>query len=342
MGLTKGVYNMESPYQLEGGASLDDVTITYHSSVESTDIAAALRAGRRVVWICHALTANSDPSEWWADLVGDGRFFDSEKDIIICANTIGSCYGSTSASNWSGKPLDFPSFSVRDIVGAHIMLRKHLGIERIDVLAGASVGGYQSLEWGVMEPDVISHLVLIACNERISPWATAFNESQRLAIEADSTFQAQESLNGGKLGLKAARTVALLSYRSSDGYNATQCEEDDDCFRALRATTYQDYQGQKLADRFDAYSYYTMTLMLDTHNVGRGRGGIHSALKRIKAKTMVIAIDSDVLFPICELRALAAAIPGAEFRDIASAFGHDGFLIEWRSLQAILTDFLKA
>ncbi len=333
---------MESPFKLEGGATLDDVEITYHSSVESTKMAEALASGRRVVWICHALTANSDPSEWWAELVGDNRFFDSEKDIIICANTIGSCYGSTSASNWSGKPLDFPSFSVRDIVGGHIALRKHLGIKHIDVLTGASVGGYQSLEWSIIEPDIFSHLVLIACNERISPWATAFNESQRLAIEADGTFFKQESLEGGKAGLKAARTVALLSYRSSDGYNKTQCEEDNDCFRARRATTYQDYQGQKLADRFDAYAYYTMTLMLDTHNVGRGRGGVESALQLIKAKTMVVAIDSDVLFPICELRRLASLIPEARFEHISSSFGHDGFLIEWRSLQNLLTDFLEA
>ncbi len=342
MGLKQYIYNITEPYALEAGGELHDVKIAYNSSVAPEDIATALAAGHRVVWICHALTANSDPSEWWAKLVGDGRFFDSEKDIIICANTIGSCYGSTSASNWSGKPLDFPSFSVRDIVGGHIALRKYLGIERIDILAGASVGGYQSLEWGVMEPEVISHLVLIACNERISPWATAFNESQRLAIEADSTFAAQSSLDGGKLGLKAARTIALLSYRSSDGYNATQCEDDQDCYRALRATTYQDYQGQKLIDRFDAYAYYTMTKMLDTHNVGRGRGGVESALKRIKAKTQVVAIDSDVLFPICELRNLASLIPDARFAHITSAFGHDGFLIEWEALQTILTDFLDA
>ncbi len=340
MGLYKSIFRYEDAIQLESGATLPSLEIVYHCSVEPSAIAQEVSKGRRVVWICHALTANSDPSEWWSDLVGEDKLFDTERDIVICANTLGSCYGSTCASNWSGGLLEFPLFSVRDVVGCHIMLRKHLQINKIDVLAGASVGGFQSLEWSIMEPAIISHLVLIACSERISPWATALNESQRLAIEADSTFYEHKSLEGGKRGLKAARTIAMLSYRSADGYNATQSEEDDNCLEACRASTYQDYQGQKLADRFNAYAYYTMTRMLDTHNVGRKRGGVVRALATIQAKTMVIAIDSDILFPECDLRNLASLIPGAEFRTITSSFGHDGFLIEWQAIRSILSEFL--
>ena len=342
MGLYKNIFRHNEAIELESGATLPSVEIVYHCSVEPIDIAEQEAQGRRVVWICHALTANSDPSEWWSDLVGKDKLFDTKRDIIICANTLGSCYGSTCASNWNGGLFEFPLFSVRDVVACHILLRKHLQINNIDILAGASVGGFQSLEWSIMEPNIISRLVLIACNERISPWATALNESQRLAIEADSTFYEHKSIEGGKRGLKAARTIAMLSYRSADGYNATQSEEDDNCLEARRASTYQSYQGQKLADRFDAYAYYSMTRMLDTHNVGRKRGGVVRALATIKARTMVIAIDSDILFPECELRNLASLIPNAEFQTITSSFGHDGFLIEWQAIGSILRRVLTS
>ncbi len=342
MTLVKHTYRHKGDFVLEQGSTLQGVEFVYHSSVAPEDIDSRIKSGAKVIWICHALTANSDPSDWWSDLVGSGKFFNSEKDIIICANTLGSCYGSTSPSNWNGgKPLDFPIFSVRDIVSGHIEIRKHLGIESVDLLIGASVGGFQSIEWAIREPQTIKKLVLIACNERITPWATALNESQRLAIRADQTFEEQASLDGGRSGLMAARSIALLSYRSYSGYNLTQSEKDSDCYQAERAASYQVYQGEKLANRYDAYSYYYMTLMLDTHNVGRGRGSVESALKSIAAKTLVVAIDSDILFPPKELQKLSELIPDAQYAEISSAFGHDGFLIEWELLTKILTQFLN-
>ncbi len=341
MTLIKGTYSHSGDFELERGSTLSDVELVFHSSVPKEEIGASIESGAKVIWICHALTANSDPSDWWEDLVGSGKFFDTQKDIIICANTLGSCYGSTSPSNWGGKPLDFPIFSVRDIVKGHIELRKFLGIDYIDILIGASVGGFQSLEWAVTEPEVIKNLILIACNERITPWATALNESQRLAIRADKTFEEQTTLEGGRNGLIAARSIALLSYRSYSGYNLTQSEKSDECYQATRAASYQSYQGEKLANRFDAYSYYYMTLMLDTHNIGRGRGGTNLALESVKARTLVVAIDSDILFPPKELQRLSELIPNARYEEISSAFGHDGFLIEWQKLTQIITNFLK-
>ncbi len=333
-------YNHPTPFALESGENLPELEILYHSSVDPELIPAAIAKGARVIWICHALTANSDPSEWWAELVGAGKYFDTQRDIVVCANTIGSCYGTTGPASWGGKPLDFPSFSVRDIVTGHIALRRHLSIEKIDLLIGASVGGYQSLEWAAMESHLIDHLILIACNERITPWQTAFNESQRMAIEADSDFMQQKSLDAGVLGLRAARTMALISYRSYEGYNMTQSEDDPDNYRATKAASYQRYQGKKLSDRFNAYAYYCMTFMLDTHNIGRNRGGIDKVLSEIQSKTLLLAIDSDILFPPAELQSLAARIPGAKYCSVSSAFGHDGFLIESEALEAEINTFL--
>ncbi len=334
-------YHHKEEFALESGEKLSTINIVYHSSVAPDSIKAAIEQGRRVVWICHALTANSDPSDWWSDLVGDGKYFDTQKDIVVCANTIGSCYGSTSPASWGGAPLDFPHISVRDIVAAHTILRKYLGVNNIDLLVGSSVGGFQALEWAIIEPEIIEKMVLIACNERITPWATAFNESQRMAIEADQTFEQQASLQGGAKGLQAARSMALISYRSYVGYNSTQQEEDDNCIKAQRAATYQRYQGMKLSDRFDAYSYYYMTMMLDTHNVGRNRGGVIKALGTIQAKTLVVAIGSDILFPPSEMQYMASQIKGAQYQEIQSAFGHDGFLIEWRALKGVVDKFLE-
>jgi homoserine O-acetyltransferase len=218
------------------------------------------------------------------------------------------------------------------MIAAHELLRAHLGIDRIDLAIGGSSGGFQVAEWAISNPSLIRNICLIACNARISPWGTAFNESQRMALQADATFEAQESVAGGAKGLECARSIALLSYRSYAGYGASQAEADDDCGLAQRACSYQRYQGKKLSARFNAYAYYYLTLSLDTHNVGRGRGGVEKALSTIKAKTLCIAIDSDVLFPVGEMRYLAEHIPGARLEIISSAYGHDGFLLEYEKL----------
>ena len=139
-----------------------------------------------------------------------------------------------------------------------------------------------------------------------------------------------------KAGLAAARSIALISYRSFEGYNTTQFEQDEDCTFPQRAASYQRYQGKKLVDRFDAYSYLSMLNLTDSHNVGRYRGGVENALKMVAAKTVCVGIDSDGLFPTCEQKYMAEHIPGARYREITSAFGHDGFLLEWKQIQEVI------
>jgi homoserine O-acetyltransferase len=218
------------------------------------------------------------------------------------------------------------------MVNAHELLRHHLGIAHIDLLIGGSSGGFQAMEWAISHPQVVKNLCLICCNARISAWGAAFNESQRMALQADETFTAQTGADGGKKGLECARSIALLTYRSYEGYAKTQSEDDENCLLAKKACNYQQYQGKKLSNRFNAYAYYYLTLGLDTHNVGRGRGGVEKALAGITANTLCIAIDSDVLFPVCEMETMAAHIPNAALEVISSTFGHDGFLLEYAQL----------
>jgi homoserine O-acetyltransferase len=181
--------------------------------------------------------------------------------------------------------------------------------------------------------------VLIACNARQSPWGIGFNESQRMALSADSTFF-NKTPDGGSKCLAAARTIALLSYRTYQTYAKTQQDETDELHN-YRAASYQNYQGQKLVNRFNAYSYWYITKVMDSHNVGRNRGGVEKALSTVKANTLVIGIKSDVLFPIEEQQYLALHIPGATLSERETFYGHDGFLIDTDALTHIISAFFK-
>ena len=298
-----------------------------------------------VIWVCHALTANSDVFSWWTGLFGKNELFNPEEHFIICANVLGSHYGSSSPLSINpvtGTPyyLSFPEYTIRDLVKAHQLLAGHLNVNSIKVLIGGSLGGQQALEWSIMAKKEIENLVLLACNAAHSPWGIAFNESQRLAIATDRTFYAQKK-DGGSKGLKAARSIALLSYRTYEAYGSTQLESVNDKTGDFRASSYQQYQGEKLVKRFNAYSYWYLTKVMDSHNVGRGRQSIEAALSLIKANTLVIGIENDVLFPVSEQQYLASHIPGAQFELVNSAYGHDGFLIETPALTGLISKFLK-
>lgn len=323
---------------LECGITIPEVVITY-------DVIGDIQKNAdKVVWICHALTANSNPEEWWPEVVGTGKLFDPEVTPIVCANILGSCYGSTgpmsiNPNTGMAYQLSFPLITVRDMVFVHEQLRKHLGIERIYINVGGSIGGFQTLEWECTYPDTNEHIVLIACSAKASPWVVAFNQSQRLALQADPTFIGEE-IDGGKDGLKAARSIALLSYRGSIAYNLSQKDDTNDIVTGHRAATYQNYQGEKLVNRFDAYTYLTLTKSIDSHNVGRGRGSVAEALATITAKTLVVGIDNDILFPTDDQKEIAEHIPNAQYAEIHSNFGHDGFLLEWQQLQGVIGEFV--
>ena len=216
----------------------------------------------------------------------------------------------------------------------------YLHIQNIEILIGGSLGGQQAMEWAISSPSFIKNLILIATNARHSPWGIAFNESQRLAISTDRTFYSNTPLGGSK-GLKAARSIALLSYRNYKTYGITQQEEDDQTVDNYKAISYQNYQGEKLVNRFNAYSYWYLSKSMDSHNVGRGRNGVEKALSQIKARTLVIGIKSDLLFPIEEQEYLFRHIPKSAFAEIDSFYGHDGFLIETEILTNIVTSFFK-
>lgn len=333
------IYKYEKKFILENGCKLDNLQIAYHTYGK-------LSAKKdNVIWVCHALTANADVMDWWKGLFGSNDLFNPEEHFIVCANVLGSHYGTTnplSINPSTGVPyyLAFPQFTIRDFVAAHRILAEHLGIDQIKVLIGGSLGGQQSLEWAITEPSRIDHLILMATNAVHSPWGIAFNESQRLAIAADRTFYAQQP-DGGMKGLKAARSIALLSYRTYDAYISTQLESVNDKIDHFRASSYQNYQGEKLCRRFNAFSYWYLTKAMDSHNVGRGRHGIAEALGLVEAQTLVIGIENDVLFPIPEQEFLAHHIHGAQLCRINSAYGHDGFLIETGILTNAIGNFLK-
>lgn len=335
--MTAHEYVRDGIFEFEAGGSVLGLKVAYHTSEKPW----APGDGRKVIWICHAFTANSDAQDWWPELTGPGKLFDTEKYFVICANMLGSPYGSSgpaSASPESGEPylLDFPKVTVRDIVRVNSLVRKSLGIDKIDLIVGGSIGGFQALEWSIMEPEVIDKAVLIACGAKTTPWMVAVDEAMRMAIESDGTFRSCESLKGGEAGLRCARSVGMLMYRSYEGFNATQAETDPDVLFAGRAASYQRYQGKKLSDRFDAYSYHSLCDTADSHNVGRDRGGVEAALASVKAECAVIGIDSDGLFPVCEQKFMASHIPGAVFHEITSKFGHDGFLLENDQLEKII------
>ena len=297
-----------------------------------------------VIWIFHALTANSDAVEWWPGLVGDGKLFDPAKDFIICVNMPGSCYGSIGPLDEdpkTGKPYyhHFPFFTTRDMIRAYQFLKNYLGIKKIKVGIGGSMGGQQLLEWAIAEPALFEHIVPLATNAYHSAWGIAFNSSQRLCIECDHTWK-EKNNKAGMQGMKVARGIALISYRHYETYRASQPEDSNDVMENFKTESYQRYQGEKLARRFNAFSYYFLSKGMDSHNVGRDRESLEGALQLIRAKTLVIGIQTDVLFPLVEQEFLATHIPGATFTSIESLYGHDGFLLEFEKIQNLITAFL--
>jgi homoserine O-acetyltransferase len=328
---------LTNPFVLENGEIIENLRIGFH-------IYGTLTPQRdNVIWACHALTANSDVLDWWSGIFGTAKLFDPEDYFIVCVNALGSCYGTTGPSTPGEDDIplldQFPEFTTRDIARVHDELRCVLGIEKIKFLLGASLGGQQAMEWAILQPQVFDYLGLIATNAQHSAYGIAFNESQRLAIYADSTY-GNGKIEGGRDGLIAARSIAMLSYRSYAGYVETQTNPGQHTTSEFLASHYQQYQGQKLASRFDAYSYVYLGKAMDAHNVGRNRESVAAALAQISAKTIVIGISSDGLFPTSEQHLLASNIKKASYAEIDSKFGHDGFLIEAEQLTAIISDFL--
>ncbi|MFZ6011004.1 MAG: homoserine O-acetyltransferase family protein [Bacteroidota bacterium] len=336
---TDHIFHYNNTLTLEAGDTLPGFQLKY------TTLGKLNHERNNVVWICHALTGSSDFTGWWIDLFSEKGPFDPSKYFIICANMLGGCYGSTgplSINPKNGKPYyhNFPVITNRDVVKTFDLLREELKINQIDVLIGGSLGGQQVIEWAIERPDVFKYIIPIATNAAHSPWGIAFNEAQRLAIEADPTWKENDA-RAGIEGLKAARAIGMISYRQYETFGKTQPEKTFDKLDHFRAATYQRYQGEKLANRFNAYTYYLLSKMMDSHNVGRSRGSVTLALKNVKAKALVVGIENDLLFPTSEQKFLADHLPDAKLEVMTSLYGHDGFLVEFEQLTQIIKQFFK-
>jgi homoserine O-acetyltransferase/O-succinyltransferase len=333
-------FHYKDDFMLENGSVLPGFTLCYHTYGELND------RKDNVIWICHALTASSDVQSWWPELVGAGLPFDTRNYFVVCVNIIGSCYGSTgplSINRLTSLPYyhQFPFITIRDMVGTYQLLVKHLGIQKIQLLVGGSMGGYQSLEWALIQPTLIEKLFLLVTSARESSWRIAIHTAQRMAIEADGTFV--ESFDkAGEKGLKAARAIGMLTYRNPYIYEDRQRDEDTNKLDNFKASSYIEYQGNKLAKRFNAFSYWVLTKAMDTHNLARGRGKtIEQLLSDIWQRTLIIGIETDILCPLHEQKYLAQYIPSSELVIIHSDYGHDGFLTERKHIEKHLKSWLN-
>lgn len=330
-------FEKNGPFALEAGGALPRLTVGFHTFGEMN------AAKSNVIWVCHALTANSNVADWWAGMFGAGRIFDPEKYFIVCANIIGSNYGTTGARSFSpdlGKNYgpDFPLVTIRDLARAHDLLRLHLGISKIKLAIGGSCGGHQVLEMAAIFPETIEKIALLVTSARETAWAIAIHQAQRLAIEADQTWR-DDNDRAGAAGLEAARGMGLIGYRTFEAYQQNQLDGDEK-MDDFRAASYIRHQGKKLENRFFAQPYWHLTKTLDSHNIGRGRGGAAAVLREIKQPAFVLSIDSDVLIPPSEQRFLAENLTNSNYFELKSPFGHDGFLIETEAIGRLLLDWV--
>lgn len=329
-------------FALENGEHLDDVVVAYRTWGDIRN------ADERAILVCHALTGSADVEAWWPGIIGEGKAFDPAQDFIVCANILGSCYGTTGPANL--KPgsedryrSDFPRISVRDMVELERCLLDHLGIERVELVTGPSLGGMQALEWSLMYPERIGAVVPIGVGGQHSAWCIGVSEAQRAAIAADPNW------NGGyyddelppKAGLAAARMMAVCTYRSWDSFNERfdRNKRDDDCFEAQ---SYLRHQGAKINDRFDANTYVTLTHAMHTHDLARNRADYPAVLASVEQPALVVSVSSDALYPPHEQAYLADHMPNARYETLASLHGHDGFLIETGELGQLIAGFRRS
>lgn len=330
-------FRIPAVFALENGESLSHPVIAYHTYGKPSN---------PVVWVCHPFHTGSDVAQWWPGLFGTDGHFTPDKFFIICANALGSCHGSTqplSENPAQGRAIyyhDFPLVSIRDQVDAYESLRQRLKIERIHLLIGPGSGGQQALEWAIKEPSAIENLALIATNARQSPWAIAINESRRMAIESDITWKKSHP-DAGMAGLRAAEALSLIQESSYHAYE-TLPSEGDGLSEPFKAATFQRENSLQRTSAWNAFSMVALSKTADTHHIGRKRGSIASALSEIQARTMVIGINSDHLFPVSEQRYLAEKIPGAIFREIQSDNGHIAWQTETSRLKHLLKLFLES
>ncbi len=344
----------DGPFLTEQGAPLPEVRVRYETYGPHPDRA----EGRMLVF--HALTGSAHvageytpevlktlspleqafgPMGWWDALIGPGKPLDTRRYFVLCANLVGSCYGSTgplSPDPRTGRPYGptFPSLTVRDLVRVHLRLLDALGVDRVMVMGG-SLGGMLALEFALMAPERTEKAWIIAAPARHGPWARALNRLGKMAIHQNPAFrQGHYSPRKQPPGLALARGLAMMSYRSPQSFELRWGAEP------FRGETYVMYQGEKFLRRFDANAYLVLLDVMDTHDVGRDRGAIPHVLARLASlRTLFVGIESDLLYPAWEIRQVAQWSQG-EYVELRSPHGHDAFLIETEAMARILRDFL--
>lgn len=297
-------------------------------------------AARENGWVLvfHALTGSADVEQWWGPMVGRGRPIDTSRHAVVSANLLGSCYGSTGPREWARDHTGpFPELTPADLAAAHVPLLAHLGIERLALVTGGSLGGMVALEWGRRSPVPVDRLVVFAAPAATSAQAIAWNAVQRMAIEADPAWQGGRYAPGAgpSAGLAAARALAMITYRSGLEFNARFGRISSRTAGRFDVDHYLRRQGDKLVARFDAASYIALMRAMDLHDVGDLGAAARATGERVR-HVVGVGVDTDILYPAREVRcwtdAYGAAGVNAEYREITSIAGHDAFLIEWEQV----------
>lgn len=329
-------------FRLESGCSLRDPVIAYHAWGK-------LNAARdNAVVVCHSLTSNSDATSWWTGLIGPERVLDTDRFFVICLNALASPYGSVSPLSTDPKTdkpygVDFPEVTIRDTVYAHRQALRALGVQRIAVAIGGSMGAMQVLEWG-FQGDFVGALIPIAVGGRHSPWGIAWTEAQRRAIYSDPKWNngVYPDHDPPAEGLATARMMAMISYRTAGEFDERFGRSaSTDVEPGFSVESYLRHQGQKLVERFDANCYVHLTRQMNSHDVARGRGRYPEILSELKQPTLVMGISSDVLYPLHEQQELARSIPNAELVVLHAPYGHDSFLVEANHLADLIKPFVE-
>jgi len=333
------LWRLEEGFTLESGAQLPTVQLAYRTWGRLAP------DGSNAVLVCHALTGSADADEWWAGMFGPGRALDPARDFIVCSNVLAGCYGSSGpiqphpedGAPWGSR---FPEVSIRDMVRLQARLLDALGVGRLQLVLGPSLGGMQVLEWAALFPERVAAIAPIGVSGRHSAWCIGIGESQRRAIFLDPDWQdGRYALDRPpRRGLAVARMIAMCSYRSWDNFEARfgRALQDDDDFAV---SSYLNYQGEKLHRRFDANTYVRLTRAMDTHDLARGRGDYAAVLAGIDMPALVVSVDSDVLYPPHEQAELARLLPDARYELLSTPAGHDGFLIETGTLGRMVLSF---
>lgn len=354
------LYTEAEPFEFESGTRLGPIDVAFEAYGELN------AAGTNCILICHALTGSAHAAfynfetdkapGWWDDMIGPGKAIDTARYFVVSSNILGGCYGTSGPATMNPKTLkeygnSFPTVTIRDMVRVQKRLLDWLGVKKIQLVIGGSMGGMQVMEWAVMYPEMVVRAMPIATGASHTAWGIGLNEVARQAIFTDPAYRGGEYYPHGQpsRGLALARMIAMISYRSPESFalrfqrDRLRSGDSKDFFDSeniFQVESYLHYQGVKLVERFDANTYIYITRAMDLHDVAHGRGELEDVLGGIRSKVLCVGISSDLLYPAAEQRGLAELIPDAGYAEIRSIHGHDAFLIEYEQLGRILGDFL--